>query len=140
MWLTRRAPALLGAAWLFLSAAAVAAERKPAGQGGDEKKEVALGDLRIAVDPKTGELRPLTPGEAKKLQDAMRKRFPAREVELTRRPDGALSSVVAPNLLTFSVARIGEDGKVTRTCAGTPEEALEVQQSAARRPARPEEK
>jgi hypothetical protein len=140
MWLTRRGPALVGAAWLAMGGAAAAAEPKPAESRDARQKEVALGDLRIAIDPKTGELRPLTPGEAKKLQDAMRKRFPAREIELTQRPDGALSSVVAPNVLAFSVARIGAGGKVERSCVAGPEEALALLRSAARRPAGPEEK
>ena len=139
-----RLGSLLGATALTVAGAGTAragdAGQQPKTPARQEKKEVALGDLRIAVDPKTGELRPLTPAEARRLTDEMKKRFPAREIELTQRPDGALSSVVAPNLLTFSVARVGRDGKLEKSCAGSPAQALERVQSAAQAPSTPEEK
>jgi hypothetical protein len=139
MRLTRRGAALVGAAWLAAGGAAAAAPPAPAAAAKDAKKEVTLEGLRVAIDPKTGELRPLTPAETRKLQDAMRKRFAARDVELTQRSDGALSSVVAPNLLSFSVARVGAEGKVERSCVAGADEALALLQAASRA-ARPEEK
>jgi alkanesulfonate monooxygenase SsuD/methylene tetrahydromethanopterin reductase-like flavin-dependent oxidoreductase (luciferase family) len=134
---------LLGATVVAIAGAAPARAADAARQGAapaKPEKEVSLGDLRIAVDPETGELRPLTPGEARKLTDEMKKRFPAREVALTQRPDGALSSVVAPNLLAFSVARVSADGTLETSCVGSPEQALAALQSAAQRASGPEEK
>lgn len=100
---------------------------------------VTIGDLRVAVDPKTGELRPLTPAEAKKLQDEMKKKFPARTLDApTVRSDGSLSAVVAPNTLRFSVARTDASGRVEAECTESQGEALEFLKRAGA--AKPEEK
>jgi hypothetical protein len=103
---------------------------------------VTIGGLRIAVDPKTGDLRPLTPAESKKLADAMRKKFKPRDLTApTVRADGSLTAVVAPNVLRFSVARIGPDGRVSTICADGTKEAIESLIAAtAKKPAQPEEK
>ena len=103
---------------------ASAAAQKPAAAK-EADSLVTIGGLRVAVDPKTGELRSLTPAEARKLQDQMRKLFPERVVDApTVRPDGSLSAVVAPNTLRFSVVRVGADGRLDTECAEGPKEAL----------------
>jgi hypothetical protein len=100
---------------------------------------VTIGGLRIAVDPKTGELRALTPAEAKKLQDEMKKRFPPRTLDApTVRSDGSLSAVVAPNTLRFSVARTDGSGRVEAGCTDSQAEAIEFLKGA--QTAKPEEK
>jgi hypothetical protein len=123
----------MAALGLLLAPCAVAGDDEPA-QKPETKKEAAkvddavvtIGGLRVAVDPKTGELRPLTPAEAKKLQDEMMKKFPARTLDApTVRPDGALSAVVAPNTLRFSVARTDGSGRVETECTDTQTGALE---------------
>jgi hypothetical protein len=85
---------------------------------------VAIGGVTVAVDRKTGELRPLTKAEAAKLALEMSKLFKPRELKRVAHPDGSLSAVVAPNVLEYAVVRIEKDGTVTRGYADDPEEAL----------------
>jgi hypothetical protein len=86
---------------------------------------VTIGSTQVAVDPKTGDLRPLTRAEAKKLAAAMRKMFKSRRIdEPTLRPDGALSAIAVPNVLQFSVARIESDGTVAVGHADGVEKAI----------------
>jgi hypothetical protein len=85
---------------------------------------VTIGDLAVAVDPKTGAIRPLTKAEAAKLALEMRKLFKPRELTRVAHPDGSLSAVVAPNVLEYALVRIEPDGTVSRTYADSEEEAL----------------
>lgn len=85
---------------------------------------VAIGNVAVAVDRKTGELRPLTKAEAAKLALEMSKLFKPRELKRVAHPDGSLSAVVAPNILKYALVRIEPDGTVTRTHADSDEEAL----------------
>lgn len=99
---------------------------------------VTIGDVAVAVDPKTGAIRPLTKAEAAKLAIEMRKLFKPRELERVAHPDGSLSAVVAPNVLEYALVRIEPDGTVSRAHADSEEEALKFmtgEESAA--PARP---
>jgi hypothetical protein len=101
---------------------------------------VHLGGLRIAVDPKTGELRPLTKQEAAKLATEMRRRFKPRDIGApARHPDGSMSAIVAPNVLRFSTARIAEDGSVKVDCAESKDEAIELLTSPAEKTPAPRE-
>lgn len=141
MRITTHARAAAAGLAIALGLGTAVAEQPPAPSEQPAKaKEVAIGDVRIAVDPKTGELRPVTPAEARKLENEMRKRFPARVLELKRGPDGTLSSVVAPNVLSFSVVRVGPDGKLTTSCASGVDESLERLKAATPAASGPEEK
>lgn len=117
------APGLVAGEKAAAKKPAAAAAKKPAAKQMDAI--VTLGGMRVAVDPKTGELRPLTPAEARKLSDQMRLLFPERAVDApTVRPDGSLSAVVAPNNLRFSVARVWAGGRIETHCTEGPKEAL----------------
>jgi hypothetical protein len=85
---------------------------------------VTIGDVAVAVDPRTGQIRPLTKAEAAKLAVEMRKLFKPRELKRVAHPDGSLSAVVAPNVLEYALVRIEPDGTVSRTYADSEEEAL----------------
>jgi hypothetical protein len=85
---------------------------------------VTIGDVAVAVDPKTGAIRPLTKAEAAKLALEMSKLFKARELKRVAHPDGSLSAVVAPNVLEYALVRVEPDGTVSRAYADTEEEAL----------------
>jgi hypothetical protein len=85
---------------------------------------VAIGDVAVAVNPKTGEIRPLTKAEAAKLALEMRKLFKPRELKRVAHPDGSLSAVVAPNVLEYALVRVEPNGTVSRTYADSEEEAL----------------
>lgn len=86
---------------------------------------VTIGNVTVAVDRKTGELRPLSKAELATLQREMNRLFKARKLERIEKPDGSLAAVVAPNVLEYSVVRIEKDGTLTRTHVGSEQEALE---------------
>ena len=85
---------------------------------------VEIGNVAVAVDPKTGEVRPLTKAEAAKLALEMRKLFKPRELKRVAHPDGSLSAVVAPNVLEYALVRVEADGTVSRAYADSEEDAL----------------
>lgn len=92
----------------------------------EEETTVRLGALEVAVDPETGDIRPLTNREAAQLAREMRRRFRHRDIgEPTLRSDGAMSLVVVPNVLSYSTARVQPDGSVALDCAGSTEDAIE---------------
>ena len=85
---------------------------------------VAIGHLTVAIDPKTGRIRPLTKAEAAKLALEMRKLFKPRELKRVAHPDGSLSAVVAPNVMEYALVRIEADGTISQTHADSEKEAL----------------
>lgn len=87
--------------------------------------KVTIGSVTVGVDPKTGDIRPLTAREAARLAREMNRLFKPRQLKRIENPDGSLSAIVAPNVLRFSVAKIEADGSVTRECAPGQEAALE---------------
>jgi hypothetical protein len=102
---------------------------------------VTIGGMSVGVDPKTGEIQPLTKAQAAQLAAQMRKLFKPRALQRVANPDGSLSAVVAPNVLRHSVARIEADGTVSRECAPSNEAALEFLAGAKATPKpKPEEK
>jgi len=101
-------------------------EKSVGSERAQEAPMVHLGSLRVAVDPETGELRPLTKQEAARLANEMRKLFKPRDIgEPTLRPDGAMSAIVAPNVLRFEVATVQDDGTVSLDCTDGTEDAIE---------------
>lgn len=90
-----------------------------------EETTVTVGSVTVGVDPRTGDIRPLSAAEAARLSREMRRLFKPRALERVARPDGTLSAIVSPNVLRFSLARIEADGTVSRTCAPGQESALE---------------
>ncbi|HSD54662.1 MAG TPA: hypothetical protein VLC47_10875 [Burkholderiales bacterium] len=100
------------------------ATKEPAADAETRDATVTIGDVAVAVDPKTGAVRPLTKAEAAKLALEMRKLFQPRELKRVAHPDGSLSAVVAPNVLEYALVRIEPDGTVSRTYADSEEEAL----------------
>jgi hypothetical protein len=145
---------LLGVATAaFVSGAALASAQRPP-RAEDEKAPVApstspakaagettvtIGSVAVSVDPKTGEMRPLSRAEAARLAREMRKLFKPRKLERVENADGSLSAVVAPNVLRYSVARVGPDGKVSRTCVEGDKAALGFLSGAPSKPTTPSE-
>lgn len=120
------------------SALVIAEEgQKPAEE---ESVDVTIGSVSIAVDPETGDLRPLSRAEARELAREMRRLFKSRDLQLEEAGDGVLSAVAAPNVLSYTVARVGEDGEPVLECAPGREAAIEQLTRAASEPARPEER
>lgn len=114
-------------AWLAIGAASASDSAASANEAVNEtgQANVTIGNVTVGVDPKTGELRPLSKAELAKLQLEMNRLFKARKLERIAKPDGSLAAVVAPNVLEYSVVRIEKDGTLTRTHVDNEQEALE---------------
>lgn len=120
---------LLAAAAAWLAIGAASASDTIASADGEvaeaARSNVTIGNVTVGVDPKTGELRPLSKAELARLQNEMNRLFKARKLERIEKPDGSLAAVVAPNVLEYSVARIEKDGTLTRTHVDSEQEALD---------------
>lgn len=114
-------------AWLAIGAAGASDSATSANEAANEpgQANVTIGNVTVGVDPKTGELRPLSKAELATLQREMNRLFKARKLERIEMPDGSLAAVVAPNVLEYSVVRIEKDGTLKRTHVGNEQEALE---------------
>jgi hypothetical protein len=114
-------------AWLAIGAASASDSPASANEAanGTEQANVTIGNVTVGVDPKTGELRPLSKAELAMLQREMNRLFKARKLERIEKPDGSLAAVVAPNVLEYSVVRIEKDGTLKRTHVDNEQEALE---------------
>jgi hypothetical protein len=145
---TAAAAALAGGVALALPQGGEEAEQKAAPAAQPARSEstanqatVTIGSMAVGVDPKTGEIQPLTKAQAAKLAAQMRTLFKPRALKRVENPDGSLSAVVAPNVLRYSVARIEADGRVSRDCVPSDEAALEFLARATATPKpKPEEK
>jgi hypothetical protein len=95
--------------------------------------DVTYAGVRVAIDPATGKLRPLTPAENQALSSAIlkdRKQAPrvakqprnATEAGATRRvhSDGSVSVRVPADQMSEMSATIGADGQVILSEGGTP--------------------
>jgi hypothetical protein len=85
---------------------------------------VTLGSMNVAIDPQTGQLRPLTPAEQKRLVAEMKKLFSVKAHDPVLHADGMISTVLGTEYLSFSVARLTADGSIERECAASQESAL----------------
>jgi hypothetical protein len=114
-------------AWLAIGAASASDSAASANEAANEtgQANVTIGNVTVGVDPKTGDLRPLSKAELAKLQHEMNRLFKARKLERIAKPDGSLAAVVAPNVLEYSVVRIEKDGTLKRTHVDNEQEALE---------------
>ena len=124
-------------AWLAIGTAGASDSATSANEAANEtgQANVTIGNVTVGVDPKTGELRPLSKAELATLQREMNRLFKARKLERIEKPDGSLAAVVAPNVLEYSVVRIEEDGTLNRTHVGNKQEALEFLSHGKPRPA-----
>jgi hypothetical protein len=97
-----------------------AAKKAPA--AATAKPEAAAGaSLRVARDPVTGALRPLTPEEARQLLGA--RPLAVAEPQVVTLPDGTRMMRLGPNQASLSVARKNPDGTYASACVHGPDEA-----------------
>lgn len=110
--------------------------------------EPALDAAKIAVDPKTGELRQVTAAEDAALRAQMKAFWDqfstvSHEVKHDRR-NGRYSVIVAPTRMRVAIATVTPDGKTVWDCAGQntdPDQfAAELRAKAAAAQAQQEEK
>ena len=77
-------------------------------------KPAAGASLRVARDPVTGALRPLTPEEARHLLGV--RPLAVAEPQVVTLPDGTKMMRLGPDQASFSVARKNPDGTSTSAC------------------------
>lgn len=91
-----------------------------------------LAGVKVAIDPRTHHLRPLTPGEARLLAAQMHREFPSARASRPKiGPDGTVSLVVAPDHLSFEMVTIEPDGSVRHACSSGLDPAIAFLESAA---------
>jgi hypothetical protein len=95
-------------------------------QASAEADVVPGAGMRVAVDPTTGMPRPLTAEEARVL-DAMaarsRRAVPTPALQSFKAKGGAVGVKLDPSYMVYSVATVGEDGKVRMDCVTGAEHA-----------------
>ena len=120
MRLHRCLPAL--ALLLFLPARADETAAKKAPAVATAKPAAAAGaSLRVARDPVTGALRPLTPEEARQLLGA--RPLVVAEPQVVTLPDGTKMMRLGPDQASLSVIRKNPDGTLTSACVHGTDEA-----------------
>src|SRR5207248_9982528 len=77
----------------------------------------------IQIDTQTGEIKPLTPQEARKLAEGLAPMLDRSKIGLVqvRHADGSVSMDLQGRLQDVVVARINTDGVVEQSCVNNPE-------------------
>ncbi len=131
----------LAAASLCLLGTMVALADQDAGQSDKSRRTApALGDLQVpiagmqvAVDPKTGRLRPPTPEQSRALAQALRQQFrtPSTPLEVIQAENGALAVELPEDFMETILLRTHEDGTESIDCMSATEAARIIAESAA---------
>jgi cell division protein FtsN len=98
-----------------------APEPKPAGK----ILTVKVAGQDVQVDPNTGQIKPLTAQEKQQLADGLKKMLNRSTDDLVEvhHPDGSVSMELKDHFQNVAVARVNEDGTVSRSCVDNPESA-----------------
>lgn len=116
----------------FLAAASAVPAEEPAEAANptDEKAyvDVTFAGMQIAVDPETGEIRPPSEAEARRLSAAMQKMFGKRVHRSMPRvtKSGDMAVVLGFEHFNYSIARVDAEGDVQLDCAAGAHEAHEL--------------
>ncbi|HEY6807069.1 MAG TPA: hypothetical protein VI306_26055 [Pyrinomonadaceae bacterium] len=79
----------------------------------------------VQVDPQTGQIKPLTPEEAKQLADGLKTMLnkSTEGLEQVKNADGSVSMDLQGRFQNVAVARVNEDGTVEESCIDEPQQA-----------------
>jgi hypothetical protein len=79
----------------------------------------------VQVDPQTGQIKPLTPEEAKQLADGLKTMLnkSTEGLEQVKNADGSVSMDLQGRFQNVAVARVNEDGSVEESCIDEPQQA-----------------
>jgi hypothetical protein len=82
-----------------------------------------IGNQTVQIDPQTGQLKPLTPEEAKRLADGVKElaNQSTEGLQQVRHPDGTVSMDLDGRFQNVAVARKEADGTVTQSCIDNPQ-------------------
>jgi hypothetical protein len=89
--------------------------------------KVNVAGMQVAIDPKTGRLRPPTAEESRALAEALRQQFaaPTRPLEVIRAANGALAMELPEDYMETAIIRIAPDGTRSIECV-SPAEAERI--------------
>jgi len=111
-----------------LSKQLTSANASPSQSAGSEAPKyvtVKVGGQDVQVDPQTGQIKPLSPEEAKHLADGLKPMFnrSMEGLKQVRHADGSLSMDLQGRFQNVAVARRNADGTVEQSCVDNPEAA-----------------
>ena len=104
------------------SASRVTAVNSASSEPGKKYVTVKVAGRDIQVDPQTGQIRPLTPEEAKQLGDGLKTMLNKSTDGLVqvKHPDGSVSMDLQGRFQNVALARINSDGTVEQSCVDEP--------------------
>src|SRR6185369_9966689 len=102
-----------------------ASPSQTAGSEAPKYVTVKVAGQDVQVDPQTGQVKPLTPEEAKHLADGLKPMFnrSTEGLKPVRHADGSLSMDLQGRFQNVAVARKNADGTVEQSCVDNPEAA-----------------
>lgn len=82
-----------------------------------------VGGQRVQIDPQTGQVKPLTPDEARRLAGALKElaNQSAEGLKQVRHPDGTVSMDLEGRFQNVAIAKRNEDGSVSESCVDNPQ-------------------
>jgi hypothetical protein len=86
---------------------------------------VKVAGQNVQVDPQTGQMKELTPEEARKMAAGLRQMINQSSDGLVQvqHPDGSVSMDLEGRFQNVTVARVNKDGTVSQSCVNSPEAA-----------------
>ena len=95
--------------------------------------QVPVAGMQVAIDPKTGRLRPLTQEQSRALAEALRQRFrtPSSPLEVIQAENGAVAVQLPEDFDETVLLRTHEDGTETLDCMSATEAARIIAESSA---------
>jgi hypothetical protein len=93
--------------------------------------QVPVAGMQVAIDPKTGRLRPPTQEESRALAQALRQQFrtPSSPLEVIQAENGALAVELPEDFMETIVLRTHEDGTESIDCMSPTEAARIIAES-----------
>jgi len=88
---------------------------------------VKVAGREVQVDPQTGQIKPLTPEEAKQLADGLKTMLNTSTdgLEPVKNADGSVSMDLKGRFKNVALARVNEDGTLEQTCVDEPLQAAQ---------------
>jgi len=82
-----------------------------------------VGGQTVQIDPQTGQVRPLTPDEARKLADGLKElaNQSTEGLQQVQHPDGSVSIDLQGRFQNVTVARKDADGTLVQSCIDNPQ-------------------
>jgi len=134
-----RWPLLVGLATVLIAIGAITVISRQSGASANSKAaspttpaaenpryvKVRVAGQDVQVDPQTGQMKSLTPEEARRLADGMKRMLNKSSDGLVpvQNPDGSVSMDLQGRFQNVTVARVEGDGTLTQSCIDQPQQA-----------------